>query len=209
MIVNGEFWAEQQVMPVLVVDDEAHALPLARALAAGGLKRIEITLRTKAALGAINKIRSEAPEVFVGAGTVLNSANLSDAISAGAQFVVSPGSTSSLRQDLRDCQVPTLPGAATVSEAMELMNMGFKVAKFFPASESGGIKMLKSIASVLQEISFCPTGGITSENFRDYLELSNVVCVGGSWVAPKNLISGEKWEEITQLANEASKREGK
>ncbi len=209
MNANREFWSEQQVIPVLVVDDEADALPLAKALAAGGLNRIEITLRTKAALGSISKIRSEAPEVIVGAGTVLNNANLKDALAAGAQFVVSPGSTSSLRQDLLQCQVPALPGAATVSEAMELMNSGFKVAKFFPASESGGIKLLRSIASVLQEISFCPTGGITAENFRDYLALSNVVCVGGSWVAPKNLISEKKWEEITQLANEASKKEGK
>ena len=115
----------------------------------------------------------------------------------------------SLRQDLLDCQIPTLPGAATVSEAMELMNSGFRVAKFFPASEIGGIKMLKSIASVLQEIAFCPTGGISAENFREYLGLSNVACVGGSWVAPKKLIGAEKWDEITQLAKEASKREGK
>lgn len=205
---NREFWSTQQVIPVVVIDDVKHAVPLAKALAEGGMNRIEITLRTAAALDSIAKIRSEVPSAFVGAGTVLNKKNLKDAIAAGSQFIVSPGSTAELRSDLAGCGVPALPGAATVSEAMELMQAGFKIAKFFPASDIGGVKMLKSISTVLQDIAFCPTGGITAETAPEFLALPNVVCVGGSWVASKSLINGENWSEITKLAREATKKAG-
>jgi len=203
---NREFWSIQQVIPVVVIEDVKHAVPLAHALVDGGMSRIEITLRTAAALDSIAKIRSEVPEAFVGAGTVLNQKNLNDAIAAGSQFIVSPGSTEKLRVELANCGVPALPGAATVSEAMALMQAGFSVAKFFPASDIGGVKMLKSISTVLQDIAFCPTGGITAETAPEFLELPNVVCVGGSWVASKGLIKDENWSEITRLAKEATKK---
>ena len=205
---SREYWSEQKVIPVVVIDSVSHAVPLANALIAGGMHRIEITLRTSAALDAISKIRSEVPKAIVGAGTVLNKSNLTLALSAGASFIVSPGFTRNLSKELMDLDIPSLPGAATVSEAMELMELGFKVAKFFPASDIGGASMLKSISTVLQDLAFCPTGGINISNYQEYLALPNVVCVGGSWVAPKNLIQEENWEEITKLAAAVSK-EGK
>ena len=203
---SREFWSVQPVIPVVVIDDEENAVPLARALVEGGLPRIEITLRTKAALGAINKISKEVPEALVGAGTVLNLKNLKDAIDAGAGYIVSPGTTCELRKALKESSIPSLPGAATVSEAMELMDAGFKVAKFFPAADSGGVSMLKSISTVLQDIAFCPTGGISVNTYKDYLALPNVVCVGGSWVAPKDLIAAKDWNAITKLAEAVSKK---
>ena len=202
---SREFWSVQPVIPVVVIDDEENAVPLAKALVEGGLPRIEITLRTKAALGAINKISKEVPDALVGAGTVLNQKNLKDAIEAGAGYIVSPGTTAELRKALKESSIPSLPGAATVSEAMELMDGGFKVAKFFPAADSGGVNMLKSISTVLQDIAFCPTGGISLNTYKDYLALSNVVCVGGSWVAPKDLIAAKDWNAITKLAEAVSK----
>jgi len=201
---SRQFWSVQKIIPVVVIEDEKLAVPLAQALVAGGLKRIEITLRTKASLGSIARIRSEVPEAVVGAGTILNEKNLNDALSAGSQFLVSPGSTVKLRDLLKQSGVPSLPGAGTVSEAMTLLESGFTVAKFFPATDIGGVKMLNGIASVLQEMSFCPTGGITYETCGDFLALPNVVCVGGSWVAPKKLIAEQNWEEITKFASEAS-----
>ncbi|MEY4421615.1 MAG: hypothetical protein RL581_153 [Actinomycetota bacterium] len=202
---SREFWSVQPVIPVVVIDDEENAVPLAKALVEGGLPRIEITLRTKAALGAINKISKEVPDALVGAGTVLNQKNLKDAIESGAGYIVSPGTTAELRKALKESSIPSLPGAATVSEAMELMDSGFKVAKFFPAADSGGVNMLKSISTVLQDIAFCPTGGISLNTYKDYLALSNVVCVGGSWVAPKDLIAAKDWDAITKLAEAVSK----
>ena len=206
---SREFWSLQPVIPVVVIDDVESAVPLANALVDGGLPRIEITLRTKAALGAIEKISKEVPKALVGAGTVLNKKNLDDAINAGAGYIVSPGTTATLRDELKKIAIPSLPGAATVSEAMELMAAGFKVAKFFPAADSGGVNMLKSISSVLQDVSFCPTGGISLSTYKDYLALPNVVCVGGSWVAPKDLIASKNWSAITKLAEEVSQKEGK
>ena len=206
---SREFWSLQPVIPVVVIDDVESAVPLANALVDGGLPRIEITLRTKAALGAIEKISKEVPKALVGAGTVLNKKNLDDAINAGAGYIVSPGTTATLRDELKKIAIPSLPGAATVSEAMELMAAGFKVAKFFPAADSGGVNMLKSISSVLRDVSFCPTGGISLSTYKDYLALPNVVCVGGSWVAPKDLIASKNWSAITKLAEEVSQKEGK
>lgn len=201
-----EFWAEQRVVPVVVIQDENLAAPLAECLLKNGLLRIEITMRTKAALKAISRIRESFPEAVVGAGTILNVANAKDAISAGAQFLVSPGTTSTLRQFLLASSVPALPGCSTVSEAMELHELGFTVAKFFPASEGGGISMLTSFLSVLKQLAFCPTGGINAGNYLEYLELENVACVGGTWVTPKNLIADQDWSAIDKLASAVSER---
>lgn len=206
MNANRDFWAKQSVIPVVVIESEALAVPLAKCLVEQGMPRIEITLRTKAALNAISKIRSEVDGALVGAGTVLNHSNFQDALAAGAQFIVSPGTTSQLRKTFIEAPVPVLPGCATVSEAMELMDLGFEVAKFFPASESGGIPMLKAVASVLQGIAFCPTGGVNASNYLDYLALPNVVCVGGSWIAPKNLIESQNWSEIGNLVSKVKER---
>ena len=181
-IAPRDFWSKQEIIPVVVIDSIDEAVPLAKKLIANSMARIEITLRTKAALGAIEKIRTEVPEAMVGAGTIVNAQNYQDALSAGAQFLVSPGSTPEIRQLFGDAPVPTLPGCATVSEAMELSNLGFEVAKFYPAMESGGVATLKAFASVLPNLGFCPTGGLTASNYREFLALPNVVCVGGSWV---------------------------
>ena len=206
MEFNREFWATQPVIPVVVIDSEDLAVPLAKTLVENGMRRIEITLRTSSALNAISKIRAEVPSVLVGAGTVLNPSNFKDALSAGANFIVSPGSTEELRKLFSKSSVPVLPGCSTVSEAMELMDAGFEVAKFFPASESGGIPMLNAISTVLKKISFCPTGGINASNYLDYLALPNVACVGGSWVTPKDLINNEDWSGIAKLISAIGER---
>lgn len=192
------------VIPVLVIDDAAIARPLAQALIAGGLPALEVTLRTPAALDAIREMAKVEGGV-VGAGTLLTPADVRAAKDAGALFGVSPGATDILLQACEDQDLPLLPGAATASEAMALLERGYSVQKFFPAQASGGAPALKSIGAPLPQISFCPTGGISLANADQYLSLANTLCVGGSWVAPKDLVQARDWDGIEALAREASK----
>lgn len=198
----------QPVVPVLIVEDAKTAVPLARALVAGGLKAIEITLRTDAALEAVRLVAQEVEGAVVGAGTILNAAHYAAAVDAGSQFIVSPGTTQELLDVARKSDIPLLPGAATASEVMALREEGYKVLKFFPAEQAGGAAYLKALSSPLAGTLFCPTGGISLMNAMDYLSLPNVVCVGGSWVAPKELVSAGDWAGITKLASEASALKG-
>lgn len=190
------------VVPVLVIDDLAHARPLAEALVAGGLPALEVTLRTPVALDAI-RIMAEVQGGAVGAGTLLTPADVKAAKAAGATFGVSPGATERLIDACAEHDLPLLAGAATASEIMALLEKGYTAMKFFPAEQSGGAAFLKSIGSPIPQVSFCPTGGISLKNARDYLSLSNILCVGGSWVAPKDAMARGDWAAITTLAAEA------
>ena len=191
------------VVPVLVIDDLAHAKPLAQALVAGGLPALEVTLRTPCALDAIRAM-SEVAGGVVGAGTLLTPADVKAAKAAGAKFGVSPGATERLIDACIELDFPLLPGAATASEIMLLLEKGYTVQKFFPAEQAGGAAYLKSIGSPIPQVSFCPTGGISLKNARDYLGLKNILCVGGSWVAPKDAMAKGDWAAITALAAEAA-----
>ena len=191
------------VVPVLVIDDLAHAAPLAQALVAGGLPALEVTLRTPCALDAIRAM-AEVEGGVVGAGTLLTPADVKAAKSAGAKFGVSPGATQRLLDACAEYELPILPGAATASEIMALLEMGFSTLKFFPAEQAGGAAYLKSIGAPIPQVKFCPTGGISLKNARDYLSLSNILCVGGSWVAPKDAMARGDWAAITTLAAEAA-----
>ncbi|EKE45119.1 KDPG/KHG bifunctional aldolase [Oceaniovalibus guishaninsula JLT2003] len=191
------------VIPVLVVNDPADARSLARALIAGGLPALEVTLRTPAALEVIAEMARE-PGGCVGAGTLLGPDDVARACEAGARFGVSPGATPSLLDAAEEAGLPMLPGAATATEAMALLERGYTVQKFFPAEASGGAAALRAIGAPLPRIRFCPTGGIGLGNARDYLTLSNVLCVGGSWVAPEDRIRAGDWDGITALAREAA-----
>ncbi|OWV83498.1 keto-deoxy-phosphogluconate aldolase [Rhizobium sp. R72] len=194
----------QPVVPVLIVDDVKSAVLLARALVAGGLKAIEITMRTPAALDAVRAVADEVEGAEVGAGTILNAAHWDAAVAAGSKFIVSPGATQELLDAARKSSVPLLPGAATASEVMALREEGYQVLKFFPAEQAGGAAYLKALSSPLSGTVFCPTGGISLKNAMEYLSLPNVICVGGSWVAPKELIAAGDWAGITKLASEAA-----
>jgi 2-dehydro-3-deoxyphosphogluconate aldolase / (4S)-4-hydroxy-2-oxoglutarate aldolase len=198
----------QPVVPVLIIDDVADAVPLAKALVAGGLKAIEITMRTSAALEAVKRVAGEVEGAVVGAGTILNPAHFDAAIAAGSQFIVSPGTTAELLAAASNSDIPLLPGAATASEVMNLREKGYEVLKFFPAEQAGGAAYLKALSSPLAGTLFCPTGGISLKNAMDYLSLPNVVCVGGSWVAPKDLVAAGDWAGITKLASEACALKG-
>lgn len=191
------------VIPVLVIDDLATARPLAEALVAGGLLALEVTLRTPMALDAIREM-AKVPGGVVGAGTLLTPEDVRAAKAAGAQFGVSPGVTDRLLKACEDADLPLLPGAATATEAMRLLERGYTVQKFFPAEASGGAPALKSIGAPLPQIRFCPTGGVSLANAQDYLKLPNSLCVGGSWVAPANLVKAGDWEGIVALAREAA-----
>lgn len=191
------------VMPVIVVNDAAVAVDLARALVAGGIRTLEITLRTKAALAAMRRIRDEVPDAIVGAGTVRTRAHLEAALDAGAQFGISPGLTPELAAAARAANVPFIPGIATPSEAMHAQDEGFHILKLFPAEAVGGVKLLKSLAGPLPELRFCPTGGIDINNAPNYLALPNVLAVGGSWLTPDDAIAAQDWDRITALAREA------
>ncbi|MEP1521792.1 bifunctional 4-hydroxy-2-oxoglutarate aldolase/2-dehydro-3-deoxy-phosphogluconate aldolase [Ascidiaceihabitans sp.] len=191
------------IVPVLVVDDAKDAAPLAQALVAGGLPALEVTLRTPAALEVIREMASVAGGV-VGAGTLLTPADVLAAKDAGATFGVSPGATDRLLDACEDADLPLLPGAATASEAMRLLERGYKMLKFFPAEASGGAPALKAIGAPIPQVSFCPTGGVSPSNAKEYLSLPNVVCAGGSWVAPKDLVKVGDWVGITALAKAAA-----
>lgn len=192
------------VVPVLVVDDVAHAAPLARALCAGGLKALEVTLRTPAALDVIAAMIEAAPDAVVGAGTLRTPEDVRAAHAAGARFGVSPGLSASVLDAADAVGLPMLPGVATPSEAMAAADRGLEVLKFFPAEANGGVPVLKAWASPLKGLVFCPTGGISRANAPDYLGLPNVLCVGGSWVAPAGLIAAGDWAGVTSLAAEAA-----
>jgi 2-dehydro-3-deoxyphosphogluconate aldolase/(4S)-4-hydroxy-2-oxoglutarate aldolase len=192
------------VVRVVVLDDLAHAVPVARALVAGGLPVIELTLRTPVALDAIAAIAGEVPEILVGAGTITSPELVARAVDAGAQFLVSPGTTPGLLRELAGSGVPFLPGTATVSEAMAVLEAGFSEMKFFPAEASGGAAYLKSLASPLPAARFCPTGGITATSAPTYLSLPNVGCVGGSWLTPADALAAGDWDRVATLAREAA-----
>ena len=191
------------VIPVVVIDNVKKAVGLARALVAGGLPAIEITLRTPNALDCIRAVALEVEGAIAGAGTVLDQTQMRAVEAAGAKFMVSPGTSPKLLDAAQDCPVALLPGAATASEMMYLGERGYTHLKFFPAEAAGGANYLKSIASPLPQFRICPTGGISLANARNYLSLPNVLCVGGSWVAPADLIERENWPEITRLAQQA------
>lgn len=191
------------IVPVLVVQDAGQAAPLAEALVAGGLPALEVTLRTPAALDAIRAM-AQVPGGVVGAGTLITPDDVRAAKEAGAQFGVSPGATDALIAACEAEGLPLLPGAATASEAMRLLEQGYDMLKFFPAEASGGAPALKAIGAPLPQVSFCPTGGVSPRNAGDYLALSNVICAGGSWVAPKPMVTAGDWGGIEQLAREAA-----
>jgi 2-dehydro-3-deoxyphosphogluconate aldolase/(4S)-4-hydroxy-2-oxoglutarate aldolase len=192
------------VIPVVIIDDLRHAVPLARALVAGGLPVIEITLRTAAGLDAIRAIVAEVPDAIVGAGTVLHPEQLAAVTKAGARFAVSPGATTKILDAAAGGKIALLPGIATASEAMGLIERGYRFAKFFPAEPAGGAAYLAAIASPLPQLRFCPTGGVTLETAPRYLKLSNVICVGGSWMVNRNTIEAEDWSTITAAAAQAA-----
>ncbi|MEW1720611.1 bifunctional 4-hydroxy-2-oxoglutarate aldolase/2-dehydro-3-deoxy-phosphogluconate aldolase [Streptomyces sp. NPDC093109] len=192
------------VVPVVVLDDAADAVPLARALVAGGLPAIEVTLRTAAALEAIRAIAAEVPDAVVGAGTVVTPGAVADSVAAGARFLVSPGWTEALLTAMRDSGVPFLPGVSTVSEVVALLEHGVTEMKFFPAEAAGGPAYLKSVSGPLPQARFCPTGGITAEKAPAYLALPNVGCVGGTWMLPPDALAAKDWARVEALAREAS-----
>jgi len=199
-----EIMTTSPVIPVMVINRLELAVPLAHALVEGGLKVLEITLRTPVALDAIRRIKAEVPGSIVGAGTIINTKTLNQALDAGAEFIVSPGVTDSLLDAALSSGIPLLPGVITPSEVMRLLDKGITAMKFFPAEAAGGIPMLKSIGGPLPQVTFCPTGGVTPKNAPDYLALGNVACVGGSWMAPADLVDAGDWAEITRRAAEAT-----
>ena len=191
-------------MPDIVIDDSSKAVPLAQALIDGGIRTIEITLRTPAALESIRAVASACPDILIGAGTVTNEALATSARDAGARFLVSPGTTDAVIKGAADAGLPLLPGAASVSEIMRLMDAGFSAIKFFPAAAAGGPSFVKSLASPLAGLQVCPTGGISLDSAQDWLSLPNVPCVGGSWIAPQTMISAGDFRTITANARAAA-----
>lgn len=199
-----ELAAHGPVIPVIVIDELAHAVPLARALVEGGVRVLEVTLRTPVALAAVEAIARAVPDAVVGAGTVCNAADAQAALSAGAQFAVSPGYTAELGAACRRIGLPLLPGTVTATEVMAAMADGLAFLKFFPAEAAGGVAMLKSLAGPFPGMRFCPTGGLTPANAPAYLALPNVVVCGGSWLTPADALRAGDWGRITQLARAAS-----
>ena len=192
------------IVPVMVIEDVKHAVPLARALVRGGLPVLEITLRTAAALDCIRAIVAEVEGAIVGSGTVLTAQQLKQSEKAGCVFAVSPGITLRLLKASKDQKIALLPASASASEAMVLLEHGYTLQKFFPAEPSGGAPYLASLSSPLPQIRFCPTGGITPALAPSYLKLPNVITLGGSWMAPKNLVNAGRWDEIEKLSREAA-----
>ena len=208
-IQPGEVMRQGPVVPVMVIHQLEHAVPLARALMAGGIRVLEITLRTPASMAAIRAISREVPGAIVGAGTVTSGEELDAVAAAGAVFAISPGLTVELLDAANRGPIPLIPGIATISELMTGMARGYDHFKFFPAEAAGGVRMVQAIAGPFPRITFCPTGGITSSNYREYLALDNVACVGGSWVAPQGAMDQGDWARITALAREAVERSGR
>jgi 2-dehydro-3-deoxyphosphogluconate aldolase/(4S)-4-hydroxy-2-oxoglutarate aldolase len=199
----GALFDQGPVVPVIVIKDLADAVPMAKALLAGGIKVLEVTLRTPVALDAIRLLATEVPEAIVGAGTVTTAAQLQQVVDAGAKFAISPGSTRELLQAGKDAAIPLIPGIASISELMEGTGLGYSHFKFFPAEAAGGVKTLKSIYGPFADIRFCPTGGINEKNFLEYLALPNVKCVGGSWIVPDDAVAAKDWQRITELCKAA------
>ncbi|MFE2556115.1 bifunctional 4-hydroxy-2-oxoglutarate aldolase/2-dehydro-3-deoxy-phosphogluconate aldolase [Streptomyces sp. NPDC059352] len=199
---------ESPVVPVVVIEDATDAVPLARALVAGGLPLIEVTLRTPAALHALRAIAAQVPEAVVGAGTVVSPAAVADAVGAGARFLVSPGWTERLLGAMRESGVPFLPGVSTTSEVVALLERGVEDMKFFPAEAAGGVPYLKSLAGPLPQARFCPTGGISPASAPAYLSLPNVGCVGGTWMLPRDAVAARDWSRVEALAREAAALDG-
>ena len=193
------------VVPVVVIENIEDAVPLAKALYNGGLKALEITLRTPVAAEAVKLMKEAVPDAYVGTGTVIDKATFEASVAAGAGFMVSPGVNDELLALAKETDIPFLPGAATPSEVMNLASHGFKFLKFFPAEAAGGAPMLKSIGGPLPQVKFCPTGGISLATAPKYLALNNVVCVGGTWMLDKELIANKDWQAIEALAKQASK----
>ena len=195
--------AQTPVVPVVVIEDASHAVPVARALVAGGLPIMEITLRTSAAVEAIGAVAADVPEALVGAGTVLSEEQARTAVSAGARFIVSPGLDEGVVSAAGELSVPVMPGVTTPSEVQRAWNLGLRVLKYFPASLAGGIPMLRALGAVFRDVGFIPTGGISAGNLRDYLEVPSVIACGGTWLTPSRAIAGADYAEITRLAAEA------
>ena len=190
------------VIPVIVLNDVAHAVPMARALVAGGVRMLEVTLRTRQALACMEAIARDVPEAVLGAGTVRSAADAQAAEMAGARFAVSPGYTHQIGQACRDLGLPLLPGVATGSEILMCQEDGWTELKFFPAIQAGGVAMLKAFGGPFGEVKFCPTGGVTLANAPEFLALPNVLCVGGSWLVPADALANGDWAQITRLAQE-------
>jgi len=199
----GTLFEQGPVVPVIVIKDLADAVPMAQALLAGGIRVLEVTLRTPVALDAIRLLAEQVPDAIVGAGTVTNAAQLQQVITAGAKFAISPGLTRELLQAGKDAPIPLIPGIASISELMEGTGLGYSHFKFFPAEAAGGVKTLKSIHGPFADIRFCPTGGINEKNFLEYLALPNVKCVGGSWIVPDDAVAAKDWNRITELCKVA------
>lgn len=199
-----ELFGLAPVVPVVVLDDADHAVPLARALVEGGLPAIEVTLRTPAAAESIERIAAEVPGAVVGAGTVVTARDAERSLKAGARFLVSPGCTPRLRAAMADTGLPFLPGVSSASEAMALLEEGVTAMKFFPAEPAGGVPYLKALGGPLPQITFCPTGGIRPGNAAEYLALPNVGCVGGTWLTPSDAVRAGDWDRIRGLAAEAA-----
>ena len=213
MAVNAPLTALQvmqdaPVIPVIVLHDVAHAVPMARALVAGGIRMLEVTLRTPQALACMEAIARDVPEAVVGAGTVRSKADAQAAARAGARFAVSPGYTSAVGQACRDAGLALLPGVATGSEIMRAADDGFTQLKFFPAMQAGGPAMLKAWGGPFFDVQFCPTGGVTLQNAPEFLVLPNVICVGGSWLVPADALAQGDWARVTQLARDTRALQG-
>jgi 2-dehydro-3-deoxyphosphogluconate aldolase/(4S)-4-hydroxy-2-oxoglutarate aldolase len=208
-IEPAEILRQGPVVPVVVIHKLEHAVSLATALIAGGIRVIEVTLRTPVAVEAIRAISQDVPGAIVGAGTVTRAEELTAVVEAGAVFAISPGLTVELLQAANQGMIPLIPGISTVSELMTGMAIGYTHFKFFPAEAAGGVKMLKAIAGPFPQITFCPTGGITLDNYLDYLALGNVACIGGSWIAPQGAMDQGDWARITALTREAVARAGR
>jgi len=204
-ISPAEIFAAGPVVPVLVIHKVEHAVPIAHALIKGGIRVLEVTLRTPAALEVIKAISEQVPDAIIGAGTVTNAQQLKEVTDAGAKFAISPGMTADLLAAGMQGSVPLIPGISSISDLMKAKDAGYTHLKFFPAEASGGIKAIKSIGGPFPDITFCPTGGIGPNNYRDYLALPNVKCVGGSWLAPDEAIANGDWDAITELASTAIK----
>lgn len=200
----AEVMQDAPVIPVIVLHEAAQAVPLARALVAGGIRMLEVTLRTPVALACIEAIAKEVPEAVVGAGTVRSAADAQAAALAGARFAVSPGYTRAVGKACHELGLPLLPGVATGSEIMLAQEDGYTALKFFPAMQAGGAPMLKAWSGPFGDVKFCPTGGITPGNAREFLALPNVACVGGSWLTPADALAAQDWDRITRLAGEAA-----
>ena len=201
----NDIFANVSIVPVVVIDDATKAVPVAQALVAGGLPAIEVTLRTDAALDAIAAIAAEVPDAIIGAGTVLNVEQAEQSVAAGARFIVSPGLHEETVLAAKNLNVPIFPGVSTATEAQQAWNLGLRELKFFPAEVAGGVAMLKALGSVFRDLSFMPTGGISTKNLNDYLSLPAVIACGGSWLTPADAIDANDYEKITALAIEATK----